>query len=95
MVRGCKFVDEVVPGVPYVMNDEYLKWVINEYKIDYVVHGDDPCIVDGKDVYESAQKMGILLFSHSLFLIPHYLSSSFLLHTHILYFRKIFNNSTN
>lgn len=58
MVRGCKFVDEVVPGVPYVMNDEYLKWVINEYKIDYVVHGDDPCIVDGKDVYESAQKMG-------------------------------------
>jgi ethanolamine-phosphate cytidylyltransferase len=58
MVRGCKFVDEVVPGVPYVMNDEYLKWVIQEYSIDYVVHGDDPCIVDGKDVYESAQKMG-------------------------------------
>jgi hypothetical protein len=23
-----------------------------------VVHGDDPCIVDGKDVYESAVKMG-------------------------------------
>jgi ethanolamine-phosphate cytidylyltransferase len=60
-VRGCKFVDEVVPGVPYVMNDEYLKWVISEYNIDYVVHGDDPCIVDGKDVYESAQKMGTLL----------------------------------
>jgi ethanolamine-phosphate cytidylyltransferase len=58
MVRGCKFVDEVIPGVPYVMNDEYLKWVIQEYRIDYVVHGDDPCIVDGKDVYESAQKMG-------------------------------------
>lgn len=57
-VKGCKFVDEVVSGVPYIMNDEYLKWVIEEYKIDYVVHGDDPCIVDGKDVYESAQKMG-------------------------------------
>jgi ethanolamine-phosphate cytidylyltransferase len=57
-VKGCKFVDEVVTGVPYIMNDEYLKWVIEEYKIDYVVHGDDPCIVDGKDVYESAQKMG-------------------------------------
>jgi hypothetical protein len=28
------------------------------YRIDYVVHGDDPCIVDGKDVYESAVKMG-------------------------------------
>ena len=57
-VKGCKFVDEVVSGVPYIMNDEYLKWVIQEYNIDYVVHGDDPCIVDGKDVYESARKMG-------------------------------------
>ena len=41
-------VDEVVQGVPYVMNDEYLNYVIDKYKIDYVVHGDDPCIVDGK-----------------------------------------------
>lgn len=57
-VRGCKFVDEVVSGVPYIMNEEYLLWVIDKYKIDFVVHGDDPCIVDGKDVYESAQKLG-------------------------------------
>lgn len=57
-VRGCKWVDEVLPGVPYVMSDEYLNWVIETYKIDYVVHGDDPCIVDGRDCYESAQKMG-------------------------------------
>jgi hypothetical protein len=34
-------------------NDPYLYC-----RIDYVVHGDDPCIVDGKDVYESAVKMG-------------------------------------
>mmetsp|Transcript_31167 Transcript_31167/g.41231 ORF Transcript_31167/g.41231 Transcript_31167/m.41231 type:complete len:527 (+) Transcript_31167:333-1913(+) len=58
MVEGCKFVDEVVPNCPYIMNEEYLKWVIKEYQIDYVVHGDDPCIVNGKDVYEVAQKMG-------------------------------------
>jgi ethanolamine-phosphate cytidylyltransferase len=57
-VRGCKFVDEVVEGVPYVMSDEYLTYVIEKYKIDFVVHGDDPCIVDGKDVYESARKLG-------------------------------------
>ena len=57
-VRACKWVDEVVTNVPYIMNEEYLQWVIKTYKIDYVVHGDDPCIVDGKDVYESAQKMG-------------------------------------
>ena len=57
-VRGCKWVDEVVAGVPYVMSDEYLRYVIDKYNIDYVVHGDDPCIVDGKDVYESAVRMG-------------------------------------
>jgi cytidyltransferase-like protein len=58
-VKACKWVDEVVEGVPYIMNEEYLSHVIQKYKIDYVVHGDDPCIVDGKDVYESAKKLGI------------------------------------
>jgi ethanolamine-phosphate cytidylyltransferase len=58
MVEGCKFVDEVVPNVPYVMSDEYVRWMITTYKIDFVVHGDDPCIVDGRDVYESAVRLG-------------------------------------
>jgi ethanolamine-phosphate cytidylyltransferase len=58
MVSGCKFVDEVVPECPYIMNKEYLEYVIQKYKIDYVVHGDDPCIVDGKDVYASAKEAG-------------------------------------
>lgn len=57
-VRACKWVDEVITGVPYVMNEQYLLSVIEKYNIDYVVHGDDPCIVDGKDVYESARKLG-------------------------------------
>lgn len=57
-VEGCKFVDEVVPGVPYVMSPEYLEYVIDKYRIDFVVHGDDPCIVDGKDVYEAAKAKG-------------------------------------
>ena len=26
-VRGCKFVDQVVPNVPYIMNEEYLQYV--------------------------------------------------------------------
>lgn len=58
MVQACKFVDEVVPDCPYIMNQEYLDWVIREHKIDYVVHGDDPCIVDGKDVYATAKASG-------------------------------------
>ena len=58
MVSCCKFVDEVVPGCPYIMNEEYLAYVIDKYDIDYVVHGDDPCIVNGKDVYDTAKKLG-------------------------------------
>lgn len=58
MVQSCKFVDQVVPDCPYIMSKEYLDWVIQEYKIDYVVHGDDPCIVDGKDVYATAKESG-------------------------------------
>lgn len=58
MVSGCKFVDEVIPGVPYIMNRDYLDYVIEKYNIDYVVHGDDPCIVDGKDVYATAKQAG-------------------------------------
>ncbi len=57
-IEACKFVDEVVPNVPYVMDGDYLDWVIKAFRIDYVVHGDDPCIVDGKDVYESAKRVG-------------------------------------
>lgn len=58
MVSSCKFVDEVLPDCPYIMNREYIDFVIDKYKIDYVVHGDDPCIVDGKDVYEVAKAIG-------------------------------------
>lgn len=58
MVKACKFVDQVVPDCPYVMNKEYLDYVIEKYDIDYVIHGDDPCIVNGKDVYETAKIAG-------------------------------------
>jgi len=58
MVSSCKFVDEVIPDCPYIMSSEYLNWAIEKYKIDYVIHGDDPCIVDGKDVYEAAKAAG-------------------------------------
>eukprot|EP01041_Mallomonas_annulata_P005193 gene5193-10385_t len=58
MVKSCKWVDEVVTDVPYIMNEEYIHYIINKYKVDYIVHGDDPCIVDGKDVYDAAVRLG-------------------------------------
>lgn len=35
-VTGCL---QVVGGVPYVMNDEYIKHIIEVYRVDYIVHG--------------------------------------------------------
>jgi len=57
-VKHCRFVDEVIERSPYVMTQEYLEWVIKEYDIDFVVHGDDPCMVNGEDVYGPVKKMG-------------------------------------
>ena len=59
MVKACRWVDEVILGVPYVMTPEYLDKIIKDYNIDYVVHGDDPCIVNGKDVYATAKSLGM------------------------------------
>ena len=42
------------------MTPEYLDWVIKAYKIDFVIHGDDPCIgPDGKDVYADVKARGL------------------------------------
>jgi ethanolamine-phosphate cytidylyltransferase len=49
---------QVVPECPYVMDDDYLAMIFEKLKIDYVVHGDDPCIVDGKNVYQNAIDQG-------------------------------------
>ena len=35
-VAGCKFVDEVVTDVPYVMSPEYVKHIIEKYDLDYI-----------------------------------------------------------
>ncbi|MQG21126.1 MAG: adenylyltransferase/cytidyltransferase family protein [SAR202 cluster bacterium] len=37
VVQGCRFVDEVVPNAPLVVNRDW----ISKYQIDLVVHGDD------------------------------------------------------
>jgi cytidyltransferase-like protein len=37
IVEACRYVDEVIPGSPLVLTDEYL----DEHAIDLVVHGDD------------------------------------------------------
>uniref|UniRef100_T1H032 ethanolamine-phosphate cytidylyltransferase n=1 Tax=Megaselia scalaris TaxID=36166 RepID=T1H032_MEGSC len=49
MVRGIKWVDEVVENAPYVTTLETL----DKYNCDFCVHGDDITMTaDGKDTYQ-------------------------------------------
>jgi ethanolamine-phosphate cytidylyltransferase len=57
-VIACKWVDEVVPNAPYIMSDEYVDFITAKYGVDIIAHGDDPCFVDGKDVYENVKRQG-------------------------------------
>jgi len=44
MVQSCKFVDEVVPNIPYIMNKEYIDYIFKTYNVDYIIHGDGRCL---------------------------------------------------
>jgi len=57
-VAACRYVDEVIPASPYVMTEEYIRRLIEEDGVDLFVHGEDPCIVDGRDVYAVAKGLG-------------------------------------
>jgi ethanolamine-phosphate cytidylyltransferase len=54
-VEACKWVDEVVRDAPYVTSLAML----NQYNIDYCVHGDDLVTsADGKDTYWEVKAAG-------------------------------------
>ncbi|KAJ6912234.1 hypothetical protein NC651_014808 [Populus alba x Populus x berolinensis] len=56
-LRHCKWVDEVIPGAPWVIDQEFL----DKHNIDYVAHDSLPyadASGAGKDVYEFVKKVG-------------------------------------
>ncbi|CAN8247707.1 unnamed protein product [Cochlearia groenlandica] len=56
-LRHCKWVDEVIPDAPWVINQEFL----DNNRIDYVAHDALPYADTsgaGKDVYEFVKKVG-------------------------------------
>ncbi|KAI3723182.1 hypothetical protein L2E82_34601 [Cichorium intybus] len=56
-LRHCKWVDEVIPDAPWVMNQEF----IDKHKIDYVAHDSLPyadASGAGNDVYEFVKSIG-------------------------------------
>jgi ethanolamine-phosphate cytidylyltransferase len=59
MVSSVKWVDEVIPDVPYNLTEPFLQTLFTKHKIDFVIHGDDPCLLpDGSDAYAAAKKLG-------------------------------------
>ncbi|KAL6521283.1 Ethanolamine-phosphate cytidylyltransferase [Orobanche gracilis] len=59
LVSGLKWVDEVIPNAPYEITEEFMHRLFKEHKIDYIIHGDDPCLLpDGTDAYALAKKVG-------------------------------------
>lgn len=51
--------DEVIANAPYEITEEFMDTLFNEHKIDYIIHGDDPCLLpDGTDAYALAKKAG-------------------------------------
>ncbi|XBW35721.1 hypothetical protein QEN19_001291 [Hanseniaspora menglaensis] len=57
-LRHCKWVDEVVPNSPWILNTEFLK----KHKIDYVAHDDIPYTSAGvDDVYKPVKELGKFL----------------------------------
>ncbi|OVA19276.1 Cytidyltransferase-like domain [Macleaya cordata] len=59
LVKGLKWVDEVIANAPYEITEQFMDRLFNEHKIDYIIHGDDPCLLpDGSDAYALAKKVG-------------------------------------
>jgi glycerol-3-phosphate cytidylyltransferase-like family protein len=59
MVRAVKWVDDIIPDAPYAITEEFMNKLFNDYNIDYIIHGDDPCLLpDGTDAYALAKKAG-------------------------------------
>ena len=50
---------QVIPRAPYVPTKEFMNILFHDHKIDYIVHGDDPCLLpDGSDVYDYPKQIG-------------------------------------
>ncbi|KAK0476100.1 cholinephosphate cytidylyltransferase [Armillaria novae-zelandiae] len=53
--RHCRWVDEVVPEAPWIIDQEFL----DKYQIDYVAHDEDPYVAEGhEDVYSYVKSQG-------------------------------------
>lgn len=58
-VRAIKWVDQIIPNIPYVLSEDFINYLLHEKGIDIIVHGDDPCLdANGEDAYKVAKELG-------------------------------------
>ncbi|MDC1215611.1 adenylyltransferase/cytidyltransferase family protein [bacterium] len=59
VIESVKWVDEIIENVPYDLTPEFCNTLYRKHGIDFIVHGDDPCLLpDGTDAYDSPKKQG-------------------------------------
>lgn len=57
-IRHCRYVDEVIPGAPWEITDEFLE----ENKIDFVAHDEIPYGADdSEDIYAPLKARGMFV----------------------------------
>lgn len=45
MIESVKWVDKVVPNVPYEVSEQFMRHLFDVHKVDFILHGDDPCLL--------------------------------------------------
>lgn len=58
--RHCRWVDQVVPEAPWILDTEFLE----KYEIDYVAHDEQPYAGAGgaEDIYKFIKDLGVFFF---------------------------------
>jgi ethanolamine-phosphate cytidylyltransferase len=59
VIASVKWVDEIIENVPYDLTPEFCETLYSKHGIDFIVHGDDPCLLpDGTDAYDAPKRAG-------------------------------------
>jgi len=45
MIESVKWVDKVVPNVPYEVSEQFMRHLFDVHRVDFILHGDDPCLL--------------------------------------------------
>jgi ethanolamine-phosphate cytidylyltransferase len=59
VIASVRWVDEIIENVPYDLTPEFCETLYAKHGIDFIVHGDDPCLLpDGTDAYDAPKRAG-------------------------------------